>query len=642
VRMKQGEEALSAAKAVVAQTGVPLLGATIVAITAFASIGTSADSTGEYCRSLFTVIMISLMLSWVTAVTCTPLLCKTFLKKGKALKEGEKAEDPYGGALYRGYRSFLSASIRHRWITMIVVIGLFIAAMIGFGSVKQSFFPDSTRPQFFVDLWLPEGTHIDETVRQSAIAEEVAGAIDGIEHVTSFIGGGQVRFLLTYPTEMPNRAFAQLLFDVENYKEIPVLLKEVQQRLEDALPAAIVNARMFVNGSASGGKIQLRLYGPDADELRQLATRAEEVFLSEPDIKALRNEWGNKVKVLRPQMAEAQARRAGVTRPLLAQAIEAAVEGTMVGVYREEDELLPIIARSPELERSDMDSLASIQVWGPAANRMIPAGQVVRSFETEFENPHIWRSDRNKMIRFHADLYQGLPTDLMARLKPEIERTLNVDVGTVLGKQFAPGEDPFAGHTAATLPLVKNVKWPLKDKPGYFMSWGGEAESSARAQEALGQTLPIFFGLMVLIVIFLFNSIKKTAIIWLCVPLALIGVTAGLLLFDQPFGFMSLLGLLSLSGMLIKNAIVLIDQIDLEIAGGKPGFQAIVDSGVSRLIPVMMAALTTILGMLPLLTDAFFIAMAVTIMFGLGFATVLTLIVVPVLYAIFFKIRSTA
>ncbi len=640
MRMKQGEDALAAAKAVVAQTAVPLLGATVVAITAFASIGTSQDSTGEYCRSLFTVILISLMLSWLTAVTCTPLLCKTFLKKGKKLKEGEKAEDPYSGMIYRGYRSFLSTSIRHRWVTVIVVLGLFAAAMVGFGSVKKSFFPDSTRPQFFVDLWFPEGTHIDETVRQAAVAEEEARAMEGVEHVTTFVGGSQVRFLLVYPTEMPSSAFAQLLFDVDDYKKVPSMIPEMQRRLEEKIPGALVNVRQFVNGPATGGKIQLRLYGPDADELRLLAARADELFRAEPNIKVRRNEWGNKVKVVRPQMAEAQARRAGVTRPLLAQAIEAAVEGTVVGVYREEDELLPIIARSPEQERIDMDSLSTIQVWSPAAKRMISAGQVVRSFETVFENPHIWRYDRNKMIRYHIDLYKGLPADMLVRLKPEMERVLNVDVGAVLGKKFATGEDPFAGHTAATLPLVKNVKWPLKDKPGYFMSWGGEAEDSAKASAALGSTLPIFLGLMVLIVVFLFNSLKKTAIIWLCVPLAIIGVTAGLLLFNQPFGFMSLLGLLSLSGMLIKNAIVLIDQIDLEIASGKPGFQAIVDSGVSRLIPVMMAAITTILGMVPLLTDAFFIAMAVTIMFGLGFASVLTLIVVPVLYAIFFKIRA--
>jgi multidrug efflux pump subunit AcrB len=265
---------------------------------------------------------------------------------------------------------------------------------------------------------------------------------------------------------------------------------------------------------------------------------------------------------------------------------------------------------------------------------MIPIGQVVSGFKTGFEDSHIWRRDRTRMLRIHADARTGLPSELLSRVKPKIEQALGVDVESKLGKSIVPEE-----WDASTIPINYMDMIPLKDMPGYTISWGGEAEDSAKAQGGLAKSIPIFFGLMVLIVIWLFNSIRKTLIIWLTVPLALIGVTAGLLLFNQPFGFMSLLGLMSLAGMLIKNAIVLIDQIDIEMASGKDPLQAIVDSGVSRLIPVSMAALTTILGMLPLLKDAFFVSMAVTIMFGLGFATVLTLIVVPVLYAVFFRIR---
>ena len=215
---------------------------------------------------------------------------------------------------------------------------------------------------------------------------------------------------------------------------------------------------------------------------------------------------------------------------------------------------------------------------------------------------------------------------------------ITVDVGQVLDKRFGPDEDPFAKFDDRTLKIGDSDIWPLKGMPGYYMSWGGDAESSAKAGAALGATVPIFFGLMVLIVLMLFNSIRKTLVIWLTVPLSIIGVTVGLLMFNQPFGFMALLGLMSLSGMLIKNAVVLLDEVNAQLDAGKAAFHAIVDSGVSRLIPVSMAASTTILGLIPLLGDAFFVAMAVTIMFGLGFATVLTLIVVPVLYAVFFKV----
>jgi multidrug efflux pump subunit AcrB len=238
------------------------------------------------------------------------------------------------------------------------------------------------------------------------------------------------------------------------------------------------------------------------------------------------------------------------------------------------------------------------------------------------------------MIKLHADARLGLPSEVMKRVKPKIEQALGVDVEQYLGRPLRRNQE----FGANTIPIKYDDIVPLKDKPGYFIAWSGEAEDQADSQKKLGESIPIFFGMMILVVIFLFNAFRQPLIIWLTVPLSIIGVTAGLLIFDQPFGFMALLGLMSLSGMLIKNAIVLIDQINLEIREGKNPFHAIVDSGVSRMRPVSMAALTTILGMLPLLQDDFFVAMAVTIMFGLGFATVLTLIVVPVLYAAFFRI----
>ena len=638
IRMQQGADALMAARDVVGQVGVPLLGATFVAVAAFAAIGTSQDSTGEYCRSLFYVILISLLMSWVTAVTSTPLLCKVFLK-GKLQGNASKGDDPYAGRFYRLYRRFLSACMRFPWVTMAVVVGLFLSALVGFGHVKNSFFPDSTRPQFYVDFWFREGTRIDETVRHIARAEEYLKEREGIPHVTSMIGGGQTRFLLTYTPESSYRSFAQILIDVDDYKRIPGLSRQVQSDLEKMFPQAMVNVRLFVLGPSQGGKIQLRLYGPDPEVLRGLGAKVEAVLRDDPMAKAIRNEWRDKVKVLRPQMAETQARRAGIERPDLASTLESAFDGTQVGVYREGDELLPILARSPESERKDLDSLKAIQVWSPVARKMIPAGQVVSDFRTEFEDPYLWRRDRSKMLKIHADPREGLPSELMARVKPKIERSLNVDVEQVLGRKFDTEEDPFKNYNASTLKVGYSDVWPLKGLPGYSMAWGGEAEDSAKANERLSGTVPIFFGLMVLIVLFLFNSIKKTLVIWLTVPLSIIGVTVGLLVFRQPFGFMSLLGLMSLSGMLIKNAIVLVDEIDIQIGSGKDPSQAVLDSGVSRLIPVSMAALTTILGMAPLLQDAFFVAMAVTIMVGLGFATLLTLIVVPVLYVIFFRIR---
>jgi multidrug efflux pump subunit AcrB len=634
VKMSQGIKALQAAKEAVGQTAVPLLAATIIAVLAFASIGTSPDSTGEYCSTLFSVIMISLMLSWLTAVTTTPLFCATFLKT-EIRTESQSGQDPYAGKLYRYYKNLLSLCIRQRWLTMIIVFGIFLLSIYGFGFVKNSFFPDSTRPQYYVDFWFPEGIHIDETAAQMKKAEAYFQQQEGTQNVVTMIGGGQIRFLLTYSPESKYASFAQVLITVDDYRRIPALIQKNQDELEQIFPQAIINTRAFVLGPSSGGKIQLRIYGPDSKILRMLANKAEAVMLADPVSKAVRNEWRNKVKVVRPQMAEAQARRAGIDRPQVARAFESAIDGSVVGVYREQDELLPIIARSPEIERTALNNLETIQIWSPAAQKTIPIGQVISGIDMSFEDAHIWRRDRMKMIKIHCDQRYGLPSELLARIKPKIEQSLNVDLASVVGGSVSKEE-----WNAQTIKVKYKDQLPIKDMPGYSIAWGGETEDSAKAQDSLAGFIPIFFGLMVLGVLVLFNSIKKTLVIWLTVPLSVIGVTVGLLMFKQPFGFMSLLGLMSLSGMLIKNAIVLIDQINLELESGKAPFTAVVDSGVSRLIPVSMAALTTILGMIPLLKDAFFISMAVTIMFGLGFATVLTLIVVPVLYTIFFRVKN--
>jgi multidrug efflux pump subunit AcrB len=616
VRMSRGEEAVSAARKVVAQTAIPLLGATAVAIAAFAAIGTSKDATGEYTRSLFSVILISLSMSWFTAVTVTPLLCKTFLP---VVGQNNTATAPYQSGFYLRYRNFLSQAIARRWLTLGVTAAVFICALFGFGFVKQSFFPDSTRPQFMVDVWYPEGTHILDVDKKIKAFENKLRDYEGITKITTQIGGSSPRFLLTYQPEQPNSNFGRLLVDVE-----------------DLQPEARVNVRLFVLGPATGGKIQLRISGPDHQALRRMGEQVLAILRAHPNVKGIRNEWGEPVQILKPIMSDTMAGQLGVTRPDIARATAHAVEGVRAGVYRERDELLPIVARAPEQERRSLDNLDQIPLWSPVAGRMVPLGQAVTHFDLGFEDPHIWRQDRVSMLRIHFDQREGLSSELLADVKGDIERALNVDVQRYLQ---LPANAKIE-HTADTLPIHFRDRLPLRDLPGYFVAWGGENEDSVKGASAIMGSVPIFFGLMVFIIICLFNSLRKTAVIWLVVPLAIVGVTVGLLVFNQPFGFMALLGFMSLAGMLIKNAIVLVDQIDEELKDGKPGVVAVVDSGVSRLIPVAMAAATTILGMAPLLGDAFFVAMAVTIMFGLGFATLLTLVVVPVLYATLFRFPS--
>lgn len=596
VRLQKGEDAKQAAIDVVKQTAIPLLGATIIAILAFAAIGTSDDNTGEFCSSLFQVVLVSLLLSWVTAVTVTPLLCVMFLKPPAA---GDEGGDPYGGSFYTIYKGFLKTAIRGKVISLTLIAVIFAASLWGFGFVDRSFFPPSTRPQFMVDLWLPQGTQIDETTAIVETVERHIMKLDGVTHVSSLVGKGGMRFLLTYTPEKTNSAYAQLLVDVENPEYLDSLLPEIESYLAQNYPDLLGYASRFQLGPGSVGKIQARFSGPDYRVLRQLAEQTQAIYRADHDSKSIRTDWRQRVKMVRPVLAEEQANLNGIGRTDLANTLLQAFQGSSVGVYREGDLLLPIILRAEEQERTDIQSMQHLQIWSPAAQAMIPLRQVVSGFKTAFEDEIIQRRNRKPTITVYADPLTGLASNLFARVRPQVE--------------------------AIELP------------PGYELEWGGEYEDSGNAQAGLAASLPFFLLAMVLITVMLFNSLKQPLIIWLTVPLALIGVTAGLLFTGQPFGFMALLGFLSLSGMLIKNAIVLIDEINLQSSEDKPLLEAIVDSGSSRLRPVFMAASTTALGLIPLLFDAFFVSMAVTIIAGLLFATLLTMIVVPVLYATFYK-----
>jgi multidrug efflux pump subunit AcrB len=596
VRLQKGQEAKQAAIDVVKQTAIPLLGATVIAILAFAAIGTSDDNTGEFCRSLFQVVLISLLLSWVTAVSITPLLCVMFLKKPA---EGSVQRDPYGGALYKMYMALLRAAIRRKVIALGLVVALFGSSMWGFGFVEQSFFPPSTRPQFMVDLWLPQGTHIERMTDTVETIEDYITELEGVTHVTSLVGKGGMRFLLTYAPEKTNGAYAQLLVDVENAEFLDILLPDVEQHLADNYPDLLGYASRFQLGPGSTGKIQARFSGPDRNVLRQLADQTQAIYHRDSDSKAIRTDWRQRVKLVQPILAEEQANLNGITRTDVANTVLQAYQGATIGVYRENDLLLPIIMRAEEQYRSDIASIQNLQIWSPAAGAMIPMRQVVSGFESTFEDEIIQRRNRKPTIIVYADPDTGLASNLFSRIRGQVEA--------------------------------------LEIPPGYELEWGGEYEDSGNAQAGLLASLPTFVLAMILITIMLFNSLKQPLIIWLTVPLSLIGVTAGLLSSGQPFGFMALLGFLSLIGMLIKNAIVLIDEINLQWAEGKELLDAIVESGASRLRPVLMAASTTALGLIPLLFDAFFVSMAVTIIFGLGFATLLTMVVVPVLYATFYR-----
>ncbi|MBR9788909.1 MAG: efflux RND transporter permease subunit VmeI [Vibrionaceae bacterium] len=600
---QKGRTRLQAATDIVTQTKWPLLGATIIAVTAFAPIGLSQDSTGEYCGTLFTVLLISLMLSWFTAISLTPFFADIFFK-GQKIKQAEGEDnDPYNGIAFVAYKTFLEFCMRRAWFTVVVLIAGLALSVYGFTFVKQSFFPSSTTPIFQLDVWLPEGTDIRATNDKLNELEHWLAQQENVEHITTTAGKGLQRFMLTYAPEKSYAAYGEITTRMTHYEALEPLMVRFREYLKANYPEINYKLKQIELGPGGGAKIEARLIGSDPTVLRTLAAQVMDIMYADPAATNIRHDWRERTQVLEPQFNESQARRYGITKSDVDDYLSMSFSGMTIGLYRDGTTLMPIVARLPEDERIDIRNIEGMKIWSPAKSEFIPLQQVTMGYDMRWEDPIIVRKNRKRMLTVMADpdiLGQETASTLQKRLQPQIEA----------------------------------IEMP----PGYSIEWGGEYESSGDAQASLFTTMPMGYLFMFLITVFLFNSVKEPLIVWLTVPLALIGVTTGLLALNTPFGFMALLGFLSLSGMVLKNGIVLLDQIEIEMRSGKEAYDAVVDAAVSRVRPVCMAAITTILGMIPLLPDIFFKPMAVTIMFGLGFATVLTLIVVPVLYRLFHRV----
>ncbi|MGO2478400.1 MAG: efflux RND transporter permease subunit, partial [Pseudoalteromonas sp.] len=602
INLKRGQSKIKAAVNIVEQTKWPLLGATVIAITAFAPIGLSSDASGEFAGSLFWVLFISLLLSWIIAITLTPFFADLMFKQSELNEQGHD-DDPYQGAIFNIYKSLLASALRFRKTTLVLMVVLLASSVFGFKFIKQSFFPASNTPMFYVDYWHVQGADIHTTLNGVAKLEAFLQKDPLVEEITSTVGQGAPRFMLTYAPEKSYPAYGQLIIRVKDRDAVTSMIAKVREYENSHVLDAKLKIKRMEIGPSTDAKIEARFSGADPIVLRQLAKQAKDILSKDSGAFNVRDDWRVRSKLIRPQFNEQKARRLGISKTDLDQLLLTSLSGKKVGTYKDGTQLLPIIARSPAEERLNAESLRDLQIYSPVLDLFVPITQVVDDFVVEWEDSLIMRRDRKRTITVMADhdvIGDETPAKLFARIRDNIEA----------------------------------IKLPH----GYELQWGGEFESSHKAQKAIFGSLPLGYLAMFIITVLLFNSVKQPLVIWATVPLAIIGVTAGLLLMNAAFSFMALLGLLSLSGMLIKNGIVLVDQINIELKSGKEPFNAVLDSGISRVRPVGMAAITTILGMIPLLFDVFFQSMAVTIMFGLGFATVLTLIVVPVLYTVLFKI----
>ncbi len=608
IAMKRGLNKREAAAQVVSQNMWPLLGATVIAIIAFAPIGLSSDATGEFAGSLFWVLFVSLLLSWITAITLTPFFATLLFKDDAKADSSElkDSEDIYKGVIFDVFSGILGFALRWRVLTVVTMVGLLVSAVIAFGQVKQAFFPPSTTPMFLVDVWHKAGTDIRVNAEKMGIIEAHMLEQDGVEEVTTTVGQGLPRFMLTYKTEKSYPTYAQLVIRMQDGESLEAQLPKLRDYMETEHGEMFYKIKRLEIGPSTDAKIEARFSGPDPQVLRQLASEAKRVLESDPGARNIRDNWRQQTKVIRPVFNEAAARRVGISKADLDNLLLTSFSGAQIGVYRDGTDLLPIISRPPPEERLTADNLENLQIFSSTAQQFIPITQIVRKFDVVWEDPIIMRRDRKRTLTVMADhdiLGSETAAKLFSRVRGEIE--------------------------AIPLPV------------GYELEWGGEFEASTKAQKAIFGSLPVGYLIMFITTVLLFASARTAGIIWACIPLALIGVSYGLLITGAPFGFMALLGFLSLSGMIIKNGIVLVEQVKLELEEGKAPYSALFHATLSRVRPVCMAAITTILGMIPLLFDDFFASMAVVIMFGLGFATLLTLVFVPVLYSLVFKIKPS-
>ena len=506
IGMKEGLSRKQAAKRIVGQTMWPLFGATVIAVTAFAPIGLSPDATGEFTGSLFWLLFISLLISWVLAITLTPFLASIMFKdnlSGKAAaKEVAEDVDPYQSIFFQIYKALLLFTLRWRWVTSLVMIGALTAAIYGFGFVSQAFFPPSNLPMFTVDYWLPQGSDIRATIADMDALEEKIRENDKIKQVTSTIGTGAARFMLTYPGERRYPNYGQYIIEVNSYDDLAEVRKWTSDLLDEHAPQAFVKSDQFNIGPATKAKIEARISGPDSEELRRLARDVVAIFRTDPDTINVRHDWRERSKVLKPQFAEAEARRLGISKADIDGAILMTVSGLQIAQMRDGSQILPIVLRPPASERSSVEQLGEIQVFSPVLNRYVSIDQVVHSIDLDWEDPLVMRRDRKRTIQIWADPDPDGPSNsfaLFARLQPQVE--------------------------AIDLP------------PGYTLEWGGEHEAQNQANEAVFAFVPLGILVMFAITIMLFNSLKQTLVVWLTLPLAIIGVTIGLLLFNQPFAF---------------------------------------------------------------------------------------------------------
>jgi len=604
-KMEEGYDKVRAATFAYDVTAKPMLTGTLITAAGFLPIGIAKSVTGEYTFAIFAVTVIALVLSWIVSVYFVPYL-GTLLLKVKPHDANAPPHELFDTPFYNAFRRSVNWCVQHRWMTIGATVLIFALGIFGMGKVQQQFFPDSSRPEILVDLWFPEGTSF-------AANEEVARRVEkrvmqeaGVSTVSTWIGSGVPRFYLPLDQVFPQTNVSQLIVLAKDLKVRETLRIKLPQVLAQEFPEVRGRVKLLPNGPPVPYPVQFRVIGPDPALLRGHADEVKAVLRDNANMRGVNDNWNESVKVIRLEIDQAKARALGVTSQAIAQASKTMFSGTTVGQYRENDLLIDIVLRQAPDERQAISDIGNAYI-PTASGRSIPLTQIAKPVFT-WEPGVMWRENRDYAITVQGDVVEGLQ-------------------GATVTDQL--------------LPKLRELEagWVAAGQGAYRIEVAGAVEESSKGSASIVAGVPIMLFLVFTLLMLQLHSFSRSLLVFITGPMGIAGVAGALLVLNRPFGFVALLGVIALMGMIQRNAVILIDQIELDRAAGVPAWDAIVESAVRRLRPIVLTAAAAVLAMIPLSRSVFWGPMAVAIMGGLIVATVLTLLALPAMYAAAFRVK---
>ena len=603
VKMEQGWSRIRAAAFAWDSTAFPMLTGTLVTAVGFLPVGIARSTAGEYAGNIFWIVGLALVVSWIVAVFFTPYVGVKLLPNFNNRGAGHDGDAIYDTRLYRALRRAVGWAVRFRWVVIASTLASFGAAIVAFTQVQQQFFPTSSRPELFIEIRMPEGTSIGVTEAAAKKAEALIKGDPDVAYYTTYIGEGSPRFFLALNPVLPNESFALIVMmtkDAEARERLKARLEGLVA--QNVIPEARLRIDRLNFGPPIGFPVQFRVLGPDGESVRAVADKVRGAMRANPNTRDVQFDWNEQKKSIRLEVDQDRARSLGLTPQDIAQTLGTLLSGYTVTEYKEGIELVPVVARAVPEERLGLASFEDLTI-PTRSGAAVPVSQVAR-VHYEFEEPILWRRNRDVVLTVRSDIAAGVQApDVTAEIQPAIDAI------------------------AATLP------------PGMRIEAGGAVEESAKANAALFKIFPLMFIAMLTILMVQLQRFSTLLLVFLTAPLGLIGASFSLLAFDAPFGFNALLGLIALAGMIMRNTVILVDQIDVDVASGLSRWDAIIESTVRRSRPLVLTAMAAILAMIPLSRSVFWGPMAITMMGGLLVATILTLLFLPALYAAWFRVR---